>query len=123
MFCGTPGYVPTEGEREEGAPQPLPRPRMTPEEIQAARGQAKLDAISEIVWEIRERIQDKRDQREAREAQERTEAAQDAAHHVAEEGGVLGSPEPQPETPSAPEPGPAGTRTPAVRPRRPRTVA
>ncbi len=60
--------------------------RMTPEEIQAARGQAKLDAISEIVWEIRERIQYKRNQREA---QERTEAAQDAAHHVAEEGGVL----------------------------------
>ena len=60
--------------------------RMTPEEIQAARGQAKLDAISEIVWEIRERIQDKRNQREA---QERKEAAQDAAHHVAEEGGVL----------------------------------
>jgi len=56
-------------------PQPLPRPRMTPEEIQAARGQAKLDAISEIVWEIRERIQYKRDQREAREAQERKEAA------------------------------------------------
>ena len=90
---------------------------MTPEEIQAARGQAKLDAISEIVWEIRERIQYKRDQREA---QERTEAAQDAAHHVAEEGGVLGSPEPQPETPSAPEPGPAGTRTPTAQPRRPR---
>ncbi len=92
MFCGTPGYVPTAGEREEGAPQPRPRTRMTPEEIQAARGQAKLDAISEIVWEIRERIQDKRNQREAREAreaQERTEAAQDAAHHVAEEGGVL----------------------------------
>jgi len=82
MFCGTPGYVPTEEEREEGAPQPLPRPRMTPEEIQAARGQAKLDAISEIVWEIRERIQYKRNQREA---QERTEAAQDAAHHVAGE--------------------------------------
>jgi len=56
-------------------PQPLPRPRMTPEEIQAARGQAKLDAISEIVWEIREHIQDKRNQREAREAQERKEAA------------------------------------------------
>jgi len=74
MFCGTPGYVPTEEEREEGAPQPLPRTRMTPEEIQAARGQAKLDAISEIVWEIRERIQYKRDQREAREARE----AQDA---------------------------------------------
>jgi hypothetical protein len=56
--------------------------RMTPEEIQAARGQAKLDAISEIVWEIRERIQDKRNQRAAR---ERKEAAQDAAHHVAGE--------------------------------------
>ncbi len=56
--------------------------RMTPEEIQAARGQAKLDAISEIVWEIRERIQYKRNQREA---QERKEAAQDAAHHVAGE--------------------------------------
>jgi hypothetical protein len=29
-------------------------------------------------------------------------------------------PKPQPETPSAPEPGPAGTRTPPARPRRPR---
>jgi len=57
------------------APQPLPQTRMTPEEIQAARGQAKLDAISEIVWEIRERIQYKRNLREAREAQERKEAA------------------------------------------------
>ncbi len=56
-------------------PQPLPRPRMTPEEIQAARGQAKLDAISEIVWEIREHIQYKRNQREAREAQDTQRAA------------------------------------------------
>lgn len=51
--------------------------RMTPEEIQAARGQAKLDAISEIVWEIRERIQYKRNQREAREAQDAQRAAVD----------------------------------------------
>ncbi len=50
---------------------------MTPEEIQAARGQAKLDAISEIVWEIREHIQDKRNQREAREAQDAQRAAVD----------------------------------------------
>jgi len=50
---------------------------MTPEEIQAARGQAKLDAISEIVWEIRERIQYKRNQREAREAQDAQRAAVD----------------------------------------------
>jgi hypothetical protein len=79
MFCGTPGYVPTEEERAE----------------------ARQRILQFRAWVLgypdpRERI-----------------SLPDAQHQ----------PQPQAETPSAPEPEPAATRTPAVRPRRPRTVA
>ena len=85
MFCGTPGYVPTEGEREEG--------------VQLV--------MSVHAWMLglpdpRERIPLPGPQPQPQPQPQ---------------------PEPQPETPSALEPGPAGTRTPAARPRRPRTVA
>jgi len=82
MFCGTPGYVPTEEERAE----------------------ARQRILQFRAWVLgypdpRERI-----------------SLPDAQHQ----------PQPQAETPSAPEPGPAGpagTRTPTARPRRPRPVA
>lgn len=83
MFCGTPGYIPTEEEREE---------------------------VVQLVMSIHAWMLGLPDPRERISLADAQPQPQPQS-------------EPQLETPSAPEPGPAATRTPPARPRRPRTVA